>query len=78
MIDGFMLSHFGGDTICERALEIAVLTKSLIYWPGSPVFAAVTDREVIAHLPLEARLHLGEIALVATVDDLWAAINREE
>ena len=78
MIDGFMLSHFGGHTICARALEIAAVTKSLILWPGSPVFSAVTDRDAIARLPLDARTSLGEIALVATVDDLWTAIDRED
>ena len=76
MIDGFMLSHFGGRTICDRVIEIAAVTQSLILWPGSTVFSAVMDREVIARLPLDARTSLGEIALIATVEDLWAAIHR--
>ncbi len=73
-----MLSHFGGDTICKRALEIAAVTQSIIFWPGSPVLSAATDRDVIVHLPLKTRMHLGEIALVTTVEELWASIDTEE
>ena len=78
LIDGFMLSHFGGDTIWKRALEIAGISRSVILWPGSPVFAAVTDHGVIADLPLDVRIDLGEIVVVTTVDELWRAISGQE
>ena len=76
-IDGFMLSHFRGDTVCERVLEIAAVTQSAIFWPGGPISMAVTHREVIIRMPLDVRAEAGEIALVSSVEELWAAINRE-
>ena len=76
--DGFMLSHFRGDTIVERALEIASVTKSLIFWPSNFIFVAVTDKAVIDHLPPELNDGIARVALVRTVAELWRAINAEE
>ena len=66
-----------GSTIYDRLIEIAAATGSIIYWPGAPIWMAVADRRVIAHLPLEVRAEAGEIAIVASADDLVEAINRE-
>lgn len=76
MIEGFMLSHFSGRTICERLLEIASVTQSLIFWPSLGIQFAVTDPAHLAHVPREG-IEDRYIAVVRTVDELWAAINTE-
>ncbi|WP_020174033.1 hypothetical protein [Methyloferula stellata] len=72
-INGIMLSHFGGRTIVERAFELADKTKALICWPGEEVFMAVTNREVLDHLPTEVDQET--VAVVAHVDELIAVIG---
>ncbi len=76
--DGFMLAHFSGTTICERALEIADVTQSLIFWPSTHISFAVTSRATLKHLPADIKTDGMLVALVVTVDQLWVAINAEE
>ena len=71
---GLMPSHFGGHTICERVLEIAAVTQSLIFWPSTNIFLGVTDMAFLDHAPQDLR-EKEYIALVRNVDELWAAIN---
>ncbi len=72
-ISGVMLSHFGGRTVLARVLELAERTGSLIFWPDEERRMAVTNAEVLNHLPDKIREECNEIVIVTTVDELIAA-----
>ncbi len=72
-ISGVMLTHFGGRTVLAHVLELAEETGSLIFWTFSDGRAAITNADVLNHLPDEAREVFNEIVIVTTVDELIAA-----
>ena len=50
-IDGLMFNHFGGDTFFDALHELALRTRSVIYWPDEGVWAAVAEPTTISLLP---------------------------
>ncbi|MGO9007451.1 MAG: hypothetical protein ACLQIQ_09660 [Beijerinckiaceae bacterium] len=74
-MSGVMLAHFSGETVLERALELADETGSLIFWPGHPPLAAITNLALLDHLP-DDLVKGWKPVLVRTVDRLIKVIKR--
>jgi hypothetical protein len=73
-MDGFVLAHFSGRTVLERALELAVRTGSIIVWPGKPPWA-VPDLVVVDHLPGDPSENRAQFVVVSDVDELIRMIQ---
>lgn len=74
-IDHLMCTHSWGTTFFEALYELADRTKSVIYWPGGDIWAAVTDPATLVHLPPGAFDKNGEPpAVIADGQELHALI----
>jgi hypothetical protein len=50
-IERLSFSHFGPGFFFDRLWELAERTNSFFWWPGAERFVAVTNLEMLAHLP---------------------------
>jgi len=72
-IDGVTFNRCGGDTFFAALLELADQTKSVVYWPDEGRQLAVTDPEILPHLPPELAA-LGPAFIVKSGKELEEAI----
>lgn len=50
-IETLMFDHFGGETFFSRLWELANRTGAFLWWAGNGDGYAVTNRDVLEHLP---------------------------
>ena len=75
-IDGVSFDHCGGDTFFAALLELADRTGAVVFWPTEGRQIAVTNPDVVGHLPAELAA-LGPAYIVKTGPELRDAIFHE-
>ncbi|MDR3435446.1 hypothetical protein [Telmatospirillum sp.] len=74
---GFMLTHFAGRTILERLFEYLDVTGSLLVFScfETENWLAVTDQDLIDHLPDDFRLAEYPPVVIRDVDHMIAVLR---
>ncbi len=77
-IGSLMFSHFGGDALYDGIYALTDRIKGVIYWADEAPCSAITDPEVLAHLPPELVDGVGPPAVVHDRQGIYDAIKQND
>jgi hypothetical protein len=66
--------RFSGRSIMDAMFELARRTRSIISWPSDQSYAAVTDLDILDHLPRSNALRPWQTKLISHSDELEAYV----